>query len=66
MTSKLNNSNLFSFAFSQQFVTMKLDFGVKDVQNMKKKWSNLLKGNDRRSLTVYFILRFLIIICMIR
>lgn len=33
---------------------------------MKSKWSNLLKGNDKKSLTVYFILRFLIIVCMIR
>ena len=33
---------------------------------MKSKWSNLLKGNDKKSLMVYFILRFLIIVCMIR
>ena len=33
---------------------------------MKSKWSNLLKGNDKISLMVYFILRFLIIVCMIR
>ena len=33
---------------------------------MKSKWSNLLKGNDKKSLTVYFIFRFLIIVCMIR
>lgn len=33
---------------------------------MKNKWSNLLKGNDKKTLTVYFILRFLIIVCMVR
>lgn len=33
---------------------------------MKSKWSNLLKGNDKKSLMVYFIFRFLIIVCMIR
>lgn len=33
---------------------------------MKKRWSYLLNDNDKKSLTVYFIFRFLIIICMIR
>ena len=33
---------------------------------MREKMRNLIKGNDKKSVFVYFLLRTLIIICMIR